>query len=93
MQVAHLQVRERANKVLAELHRFEALAEKDLLEADDAALVHREIDPVDEDPIVGLTDGPTLRETAQAVVHEGEHARIHLADEVAVTCVLIIVID
>ena len=93
VQVAHLQIGEWADKILAELHGLETLAEKDLLEADDAALVHREIDPVDEDPIVGLTDGPTLREAAQAVVHEGEHARIHLADEVAITCVLIIVID
>ena len=93
VQVAHLQVGERTDKVLAELHGLEALAEKDLLEADDAAFVHREIDPVDEDPIVGLTDGPTLREAAQAVVHEGEHARIHLADEVAVARVLVVVID
>ena len=93
VQVAHLKVGERANKILAELHGLETLAEKELFEAYDATLVHREIDPIDEDPVIGLTDGPTLRETAQAVVHEGEHARIHLADEVAVARVLIIVID
>ena len=73
-------------------HCFQSLAEQNLFEAESATLVHGEINPVDENPVVGLTLSHSFAVGATLyVIHQRYHAGPHLANEVCVACVLVVV--
>ena len=80
------------NNLCAGGHGLEGLAEQDLLKAQRAALVHREVHPVDENPVVGLSFGHALAvSAAQHIVHQRHHAGPHLTHKILVARVLVIV--
>ena len=75
-------------------HRLQCLHEQYLLEAERSALVHGEVHPVNENPVVGLSFGHSLVVgTTEHVVHHGHHAGPHLADEIHIRRVLVVVED
>ena len=75
-------------------HRLHRLHEQNLFEAQCSALVHGEIHPVHEDPVVGLSLCHTvLVQTTFYIVHECHHAGPHLADEVQIGSIQVVVVD
>ena len=83
-----------AQKLGASSHRLHRLHEENLLEAQRAALVHGEVNPIDKNPVIGLSLGHTFAvEPSLYIVHQRHHARPHLTDKGHVGCIVIVVED